>query len=345
MRSELVSWVQDAETPREPELAVSPVTPDQQQALDVFFNATVERVSRQLNSVRSASSAIDFARDEAEDSIVRSDTRNIVANSIASRTVGVEIRGALALSAIESKEGTSGIHVNSAALRELRERADSILQKASAELPDDSEARECFEWDAESNVRISRRSFPDFKEQPLKKWLNQKASKQLFDALNRPIAIARDAQGRPSLNPELWGVWPACDRALAACRSVFRAAELRRLTEQVPPTAVRARYETLPALRSREPNLTFYRKQKIPVFQPRRGHIFLAGRVDDLWLSCFAAVCLKNQFIRPKGSRLCNYLFQKDDSDDVERPIEKIARELYVAEAVQEFHPSRPSPE
>jgi hypothetical protein len=49
-------------------------------------------------------------------------------------------------------------------------------------------------------------------------------------------------------------------------------AEVARIAD--PEQVVHPRYETVPHLRSREPNLAVYRSLGVPVFRPRDGHVF-----------------------------------------------------------------------
>jgi hypothetical protein len=52
----------------------------------------------------------------------------------------------------------------------------------------------------------------------------------------------------------------------------------------------------------------------IPVFRPRPRHVFLAGRVEDLRLRCFNAVCLLREYVTHQGSRLFNTILRKGDA-------------------------------
>jgi hypothetical protein len=144
------------------------------------------------------------------------------------------------------------------------------------------------------------------------------------------------ASGEPTENPEYWGCWAGCDSALWAWRELVRMAEIIRFTTTTVPTGTQ--YDIVPRVRSRELNLEVYRRLGIPVLRPRPGHVFLAGRVRNLRLRCFAAVGLRRGYFHRGTSRLAGYFFGTD------APTAAIAAELYAADAVRRARADRPPP-
>jgi hypothetical protein len=238
----------------------------------------------------------------------------------------VEFRGAMALAALQSPRDGGGLRAVPERLRALEERADREFRRTSEILYRDPQARECFRW--EDGTRVVRRDkggFPD-KTAHLKTWLRD-AIGRLADAQNRPAPVPRRPDGTPVFNPEHWGVWAGCDRSLWAWRQLYRMAELVRLSQR-KELVVFPRYETLPALRSWEPNLAVYRRFGVRVFRPRPGHVFLAGRVRHLRLRCLAAVAVRQGYVATGQARLLNYLLR------THRPLWVAAKELFVANEV-----------
>jgi hypothetical protein len=242
--------------------------------------------------------------------------------------VDVEFRGAVALAALQSPSDGAGLRLVPERLRALEERAEREYRRASELLARDELVREGFRWDrGDAAVLRNRRGFPETTDH-LKTWLRG-AADRLVDAQNRPAHLPRRPDGTPPLNPEHWGVWAGCDRSLWAWRHLYRTAELMRLGQRKELT-VSPRYETLPALRSWEPNLAVYRRFGVRVFEPRPGHVFLAGRVCDLRLRCVAAVAVHQGYVARGQARLCNYLLR------TRNPLDVVAEGLFIANEVRQ---------
>jgi hypothetical protein len=86
---------------------------------------------------------------------------------------------------------------------------------------------------------------------------------------------------------------------------------------------VRPRYETVPRLRSLEPNLDVYRGLGVPSFRPREGCVFLSGRLLNLRACCLAAVCVQRGYVTRVHARLHEHLLREKDPHAV------AAAELY----------------
>ncbi|MFO0815098.1 MAG: hypothetical protein U0796_17935 [Gemmatales bacterium] len=153
------------------------------------------------------------------------------------------------------------------------------------------EIRDFFEW-SNHRINVNDQGIPISRNlDKLSDWLRHKHS-IIFDShLHQPV-IPLDSNGNPPLNPENWGYWAACDRQLWHWRQLYRLAELNRMLRE-PSKRISPHYETTPFLHSCEPNLQAYRAFRSPIFVPRQGHIFLAGRIPQLTLRCFIAVCLQ----------------------------------------------------
>ncbi len=249
---------------------------------------------------------------------------------------GVEVFAAVAL----AQDRHPGFTVDRVRLPEFLLRVEHEYRAASAVLArdrpraGDAKAREgrlvtaseCFAW-SEDRVRLNDRGFPVTEDKNLGKWLRQR-DKDLCDAQHQRATIPRKADGEPSLNPEEWGIWAACDRYLWAWRQVYRMAELGRIADA--DASVRPRFETLPTLRSREPNLVAYRYLGVPLFRPREGHVFVAGRLDSLRACCLATVCLDRGYVAKGSGRLYHYVLREKN------PLAVAAAELYVQNAILE---------
>jgi hypothetical protein len=105
----------------------------------------------------------------------------------------------------------------------LLHKAHQAYRQASSLLWQNPSARASFIWDG-GVVKLTLKGFPDHDSRKLADWLRQ-AVTGLCDAQNQTAAIPR-RNGRLSLNPEHWGVWPACDRSLWAWRQLVRMASM-----------------------------------------------------------------------------------------------------------------------
>jgi len=236
---------------------------------------------------------------------------------------GVEVRGTIALGreAHLSRE-QGGLRIDRYHLVDLRAQAWKNYKEASFLINRNSQAHACFAWDGEV-VNRTRGGYPEFNDINLGDWLRS-AANDLCDVHNQAASIPRRSDGRPSLNPEHWGIWPACNRSLWAWRQLLRMAEVIRLCD-TKNDFVCPRYETLPSLRSMGPNLAVYRCLGVPIFRPRPGHIFLTGRISDLRARCLAAVCVARGYVAKGRARLFQYVLREPDSLTI------AAAELYTA--------------
>ena len=256
---------------------------------------------------------------------------NQVLNGAAFCGIGTALRGTLALVAIPCLSH-DGSRIVSARLDDLRAAAEDRYRDASRELRRHPEAHNAFRWEGEAVSRDRNRVETT---EALRGWLRV-AGKRLVDRWVLPVAIPETATGELTQNAEHWGCWAACDGALWAWRELVRMAEVIRFATATAPIV--PRYDVAPRLRSMEPNLEVYRRLGIPVLRPRPKHVFLAGRVRDLRLRCFAAVGLSRGYFHRGTSRLAGYFFGADE------PVAAIAAELYAADAVREARAACPPP-
>lgn len=237
---------------------------------------------------------------------------------------GTALRGTIALDAIVSVRACGGGQVGLAGLASLREVAEERYRAASRELRSCAEAFNAFRWEDGGVVRDQGRIKTT---KAMRGWL-PRAAERLVDRWGVSVQVPQATDGYPTRNPEHWGCWASCDRALWAWRELSRMAEVIDFATSAEPPA--PRYELVPRLRSFGPNLEVYRRLGLQVLRPRRGHVFLAGRVRDLRLRCFAAVGLRRGYFHRERCRLAGHLLSQQD------PVDEIAAGLYVAEAVRE---------
>jgi hypothetical protein len=218
---------------------------------------------------------------------------------------GVEVWAVVALNGGRAP----GLTVDPRRVPELLARALEEYRRASEVLARKREVRNCFDWEG-NQVARNNKGFPVTRQGPLIKWLRQ-AYKGLGDIQNEAADVPRDAEGCPPVNPERWGFWAACDDALWAWRQVFRMAEVVRIASSGGVAC--PRYETVPLLRSLEPNLAVYRSLGVPAFRPRDGHVFIAGRLRDLTARCLSAVCLSRGYVTPTRCKLDRYVLREPE--------------------------------
>lgn len=223
-----------------------------------------------------------------------------------------------------ARDQLPGLTVDPARLADLRDEAMAEYGRASAVLYQNQNVRSCFEWSGEV-VSRNRKGFPTVRDKRLKHWLRE-AFKGLCDNQNQPADVPRDANGYPSLNPEHWGFWAACDVHLWAWRQVSRMADLARIADS---GAVVPHFETVPHFQSLGPNLTVYRSMGIPVFRPRPGCLFVTLKLRDLQTRCLTAVSLRRGYVSNQAARLYHYVLQQRES------LEVAASELYANEMIQ----------
>ncbi len=256
---------------------------------------------------------------------------NQVLNGATFCGIGTALRGTLALVAMPCLSH-DGSRIVSARLDDLRAAAEDRYRDASRELRRHPEAHTAFRWEGETVSRDRNRVDTT---EALRGWLRV-AGKRLVDRWGLPVAIPETATGELTQNAEHWGCWAACDGALWAWRELVRMAEVIRFATATATIA--PRYDVAPRLRSMEPNLDVYRRLGIPVLRPHSKHVFLAGRVRDLRLRCFAAVGLSRGYFHRGTSRLAGYFFGADE------PVAAIAAELYAGDAVREARAACPPP-
>jgi hypothetical protein len=247
--------------------------------------------------------------------------------------VGTRLRGGVALANLRSSEDRPRLRIDPTRRKELEEKAYLSYEAASRILWGSADTRDCFQWDDDQCVQRNERGYPQAKKS-IRGWLN-KVGSRLVDRMNVQVPIPRNPKGELILHPEPWGMWAACDRSLWAWRELFRAAELIRLSQTIEGGAS-PKYEGTPFLRSYEPNLTAYRRQRARVFRPSTGHVFIGVRLSELRLRCFAAIGIRQGYFPWQRCRLLNYLLKTDD------PIATMAEELYIELFVRE-RPGRPN--
>ena len=182
----------------------------------------------------------------------------------------------------------------------------------------------CFRWERPGElVGVNDKGFVRVDDKKLARVL-QKRLGQLCDAHNCSAPIPRDGEGKPSVNPEHWGIWPGCEPTLWAWREVMRMAAVARMAGH--QGVLRPAYETLPSLRSMKPDLVVYRSLGTRLFRPPEGRVFIAGRIGQLRARAFAAVCRRGEYCGPGQGMFAKSVLRKAD------PLAWAAEELFVGQ-------------
>ena len=233
--------------------------------------------------------------------------------------VGIDVQGAIAL----GKPDRPLLQVDAQQSDELCYENERRFQVASRQLHDDPEARPCFHWSDENNhARLVARDdngLPLYHVHALKVWLRAVAGK-LCDINHLPVSVPLTQRGDPSFDPESWGIWAACNRSLRAWRDLVRAARFNHHLASVAPC--QPVYSVVPIFRAQKPDLAALRSLRLPIFQPRDGHVFVVGTFPLLKIYCLAAIHQQGDLV-PRG-RLIGHFLENHD------PIGEIASELYA---------------
>jgi hypothetical protein len=313
LQAESAQAMADAGPPPRPVWEFAPLSPEEAERRDAQCKAVLEDLFERRRLANPGQTQAVAAERQVE---TPSDALSRIPMSSPPGLLGhhVEAWAAVSLGSTVAE----GFVVDPARLPDLLRQAEQEYQHASAILADMPEdVRDCFKW--EDGVIARRNGYPESRGAQLGWWL-RRAFERLCDIQTQRADVPRDKNGRPTLNPEHWGFWAGCDKALWAWRQVYRMAEVARIAG--PNPLVRPRYETAPLLRSMEPNLAVYRALGVPVFRPREGHIFVAGVLLDLRTRCLAAVCVLRQYTSEGHARLYHYVLREKN------PLAVAAREL-----------------
>ena len=231
--------------------------------------------------------------------------------------VGIDVQAAVAV----SKPSRPGLQIDPQQLDDVRAKNNLRFRRASQRLQEDSHARPCFRWSVgqgdEKLVTLDNEGLPAFNHEALKGWLRSVADR-LCDTNNLPAAIPLTYRGDPSLEPERWEIWAACNRSLLAWRNLWRAARVDRLIDH--PDLFRPAYNVMPVFSA--PDLIAFRSLGISMFRPKSGSVFIVGNLPLLNLYSLAAVYERRERV-PRG-RLTGHFLESSD------PIGEIAGELYA---------------
>jgi hypothetical protein len=309
----------EAGPPPRPAYEFEPFSPEEAAALEARQNAVFARfLERRQPSGREATSGAGTRGQAVPPDDPQPPTAVVAEPALLGNHV--EVWAAVSLGGTQ----TSGLTVDPRCLPALLQRAAQEYRRASNLLVDKpAEVHGCFKWEGEEVAHPE--SYPVTHAGRLARWLRD-AYRHLCDSQNRPPDIPRKAGGQPVPNPERWSFWAACDDGLWAWRQLFRMLEVARIAGR--EGAVRPHYETVPLLRSMEPNLAVYRSLNVPVFRPRDGRVFVAGWLPELRARCLAAVCVERGYVPASRARLYRYVLRQDD------PLAVAASELYAGACV-----------
>ena len=189
-------------------------------------------------------------------------------------------------------------------------------RSASRLLSQKPEVRDCFQWSGEEVARNRNdKGLPQYNGRLLAGWLN-KAVDELCDCQNRPADILRSADGRLSLNPEYWGIWPGCDNTLHAWRQVLRMADVARIARRGESDSAKLQDGRRALSSTVEPNLT--RCTDLCTYQCSSHAAVtssLPDRCQNYAVRCLAAICVRRGGLQI--SRLRNYLLWQDAPLDI----------------------------
>ena len=157
-------------------------------------------------------------------------------------------------------------------LRTLIERFRTL----SAEVREHAPLANALSWDA-NGVKLAKSSGLVFDPVALQDWLRGEG-KGLVDLHDYPAPIPRDANRKPSTDPERWGPWIGCSRPLWLWRELTRTAGLLDFAfDCSQQTSAGPWNSTLGVV-----NLIAYRRQPIRVFRSPPGSRFVIVRIPDL---------------------------------------------------------------
>lgn len=231
--------------------------------------------------------------------------------------IGLDVQGAIAAKQLGNAiRGFTGRDRQ----QRLLELGEQTYQEASAQLKCDHRARGCFKW---SHDRVARdaNGEPIGDPEKLRAWLQNLAG-QMIDRHDWPTAstVPRTATGELSLDAEQWRLWADFDWGLGAWRRLGHAVAMLRLARE--PNRRWPVYHSVLFLQCTPPPLRTLQNAVGPILQPRVGHVFLVGKLCELKIRCFAAVCRRSGYAY--NGRLYGYLLGQAE------PVETAASELYA---------------
>jgi hypothetical protein len=162
---------------------------------------------------------------------------------------------------------------------------------SGAVLGRDKQAIRCFKQNGSGKIRYKPDGSPAVRPRTFSDWLGrvfESAGGLHGTALNAATAEG----GRPSRSPDDWGAAARSDPLLRACSDLSDAAGLLPHFAPAGATTLHPRWEVLPRIGSREPDLDALRRCcESGLFKPPPGRVFLALELPDLELRALAAVC------------------------------------------------------
>src|SRR5205823_2161344 len=128
-------------------------------------------------------------------------------------------------------------------------------------------------------VRVDAKGYPEFKPKKLKEWLTQ-VTTALTGLHGQPLPVP-SVNGQTSINPDDWSRIAPYDTLLEAWFNLMSACGVRAAVA-AQQEVVHPRYEVLPRLRTRGPDVEAMRRLGLPLaFVPVAGQ-FLVVTFQDL---------------------------------------------------------------
>lgn len=201
--------------------------------------------------------------------------------------LGIDVQGAIALAAASR----AGIETPPAQARDLLAAVETEYQRCSQILWEDCRARDCFVWGEQQRLVVREDGYPQYHKDEHERWLRHHV-RGYRDALGVRVLPALLSKGSLSTLPQHWGKWLQHREELEAWGKLVSAAEvsrwLGRPLEKNEPVLARPRYQVIPEISAREPNLDYIASLKRKPFRPRPDHNFLIATLKHLELRCLA---------------------------------------------------------
>lgn len=205
--------------------------------------------------------------------------------------LGIDVQAAIALRRVEQ----SGLFLSRDDQELVRIAAVERYRQASRALNSKPAFRDCFAWDSPQEVGRDGKGFPIVK--PKLANCLERCYERIQDVVGCSILRPLAGDGKISPFPAHWGLWLYHNEDLRAWGELMQAAETIRAMQAVSASdCLRPKYEVVPQIASRSPNLPFVRSLGDCVFRPREGCVFIVLKTRDLELRCLAA-CLQRRAV------------------------------------------------
>lgn len=203
--------------------------------------------------------------------------------------LGIDVQAAIALKRVEQ----TGLLLSRDDQERVRIAAEKRYRQASRALNSKPAFRDCFAWQSPQEVERDGKGFPKVKRKLANRL--ERCHERIQDVVGCSILKPLAGDGKISSFPEHWGLWLYHNEDLRAWGDLMQAAETIRAMQAVfGSDYLRPRFEVVPQIASRAPNLPFIRTLGDGIFRPREGCVFILLQIRDLELRCLAT-CLQRR--------------------------------------------------